>query len=65
MDQPGHIPRFEEQHRIDVGVADPGAEVQMKITDKHHAWVKGPGGPELQVIVVKRFSANEDTPVQK
>lgn len=42
-----------------------GAEVQLKIADKHHAWIKGSGGPELQVIVVKRLSANEDTPVQK
>src|ERR1051325_3072992 len=29
MDQPGDIPRFEEEHRIDVDVPDPGAEVQM------------------------------------
>ncbi len=38
----------------------PGAEVQMKLADKHHAWVKLPGGHELQVIVVKRLPATED-----
>ncbi len=43
----------------------PGAEVQMKLTDKHHAWVKSPGGPELQVTVVKRLPANGDMAVQK
>jgi hypothetical protein len=49
----------------------PGAEVQMKVTDKRHAWVKLPGLPELQVIVVKRIPATGDmaspnaVPVQK
>jgi hypothetical protein len=49
----------------------PGIAVQMKITDKHHAWVKGPGGREVQVIVVKRIPATGDmaaptpVPVQK
>ena len=38
----------------------PGIEVQMKIADKHHAWVKGPGGREVQVIVVKRIPATVD-----
>jgi hypothetical protein len=38
----------------------PGIEVQMKIADKHHAWVKGPGGREVQVIVVKRIPATGD-----
>jgi len=35
----------------------PGAEVQMKIADKHHMLVKSPGGLELQLIVVKRVPA--------
>ncbi len=26
------------------------AEVQIKVTDKHHVWVKQPGGIELQLI---------------
>lgn len=49
----------------------PGTEVQMKLADKHHAWVKLPGLPELQVIVVKRMPATGDmaapnaVPVQK
>ena len=49
----------------------PGTEVQMKLADKHHAWVKSPGGPELQVIVLKRLPATGDmavpnaVPVQK
>ena len=43
----------------------PGTEVQMKLVDKHHAWVKLPGLPELQVIVVKRIPANGDIAVQK
>jgi hypothetical protein len=30
------------------------AEVQMKVTDKHHVWVKQPGGTELQLDIVKR-----------
>src|SRR5712692_6174740 len=49
----------------------PGTEVQMKLADKHHAWVKLPGLPELQVIVGKRIPATADmaapnaVPVQK
>ena len=49
----------------------PGAEVQMKLTDKHHAWVRLPGLHELQVIVLKRVPATGDmtapnaVPVQK
>ncbi len=50
----------------------PGTEVQMKVTDKHHAWVKLPGGSELQLIVVKRvpaatgdMAAPNAVPVQK
>jgi hypothetical protein len=31
-----------------------GAEVQARLTDKHHMSVKGPGGRELQLVVVKR-----------
>ncbi len=49
----------------------PGTEVQMKLADKHHAWVKGPGGYELQLTVVKRVPVTGDmaapnaVPVQK
>ncbi len=49
----------------------PGTEVQMKLADKHHAWVKGPGGNELQLTVVKRVPVTGDmaapnaVPVQK
>ena len=49
----------------------PGVQVEMKIADKHHAWVRGPGGFELQLAVVKRIPAAGDTvtpnpvPVQK
>jgi hypothetical protein len=31
------------------------AEVQMKITDKHHVSVKQQGGMELQLLIVKRM----------
>ncbi len=33
------------------------AEVQIKVTDKHHVWVKQSGGMELQLLVVKRMPA--------
>jgi hypothetical protein len=33
------------------------AEVQMKVTDKHHVWVKQNGGMELQLLIVKRIPA--------
>lgn len=38
---------------------EPGAEVQMKLSDKHHVWVKESTGPELQLLVVKRVPAGE------
>jgi|SRR5438067_10764181 len=31
-----------------------GTEVQMKFADKHHMWMKTPGGSELQLIILKR-----------
>jgi hypothetical protein len=34
------------------------AEVQMKVTDKHHVWVKQDGGMELQLLIVKRMPAS-------
>jgi hypothetical protein len=37
----------------------PGVAMQMKLKDKHHAWVRLPGLPELQVLVLKRMPANE------
>jgi hypothetical protein len=33
------------------------AEVQMKVTDKHHVWVKQDGGMELQLLIMKRMPA--------
>jgi hypothetical protein len=49
----------------------PGADIQIKLTDKHHAWVRSAGGPDLQVIVLKRVpvtgdaAAPDPAPVQK
>ena len=34
------------------------ADVQMKVTDKHHVWVKQDGGMELQLLIVKRMPAS-------
>jgi hypothetical protein len=33
------------------------AAVQMKVSDKHHVWVKQDGGMELQLLIVKRMPA--------
>jgi hypothetical protein len=47
------------------------AEVQMKVTDKHHVWVKQDGGMELQLLIVKRMpsttllAAPEPAPTKK
>lgn len=38
----------------------PGADIQIKLTDKHHAWVRSAGGPDLQVIVLKRVPVTGD-----
>jgi hypothetical protein len=35
------------------------AKVQIKVTDKHHVWVKRDGGTELQLLLVKRLPAAE------
>lgn len=49
----------------------PGAEIQIKLADKHHMLVKVPGGSELPLIVLKRVPGNAATdapnpvPVQK
>ena len=32
-----------------------GTEVQMKLSDKRHMWMKTPGGSELQLVIVKRM----------
>jgi hypothetical protein len=37
-----------------------GAEVQAKLTDKHHMSMKGPGGREVQLVVVKRIPATPE-----
>jgi hypothetical protein len=47
------------------------APVQIKVTDKHHAWVKREGGMELQLLLVKSLPATataadrEPAPVKK
>ncbi len=47
------------------------AQVQIKVTDKHHVWVKRDGGMELQLLLVKRLPAiatatdPEPAPVKK
>jgi hypothetical protein len=33
------------------------AQVQIKVTDKHHVWVKRDGGMELQLLLVKSLPA--------
>ena len=38
------------------------AEVQMKVTDKHHVWVKQDGGIELQLLIVKRMPGTAPAP---
>src|ERR1700680_2307857 len=38
----------------------PATEVQMKLADKHHLFVKEPGGRELQLTIVKRMPATAD-----
>ncbi len=49
----------------------PSTEVQIKLADKRHVFVKGPGGLELQLMVVKRIPAPPEmdapkaAPVQK
>jgi hypothetical protein len=47
------------------------AKVQIKVTDKHHAWVRQEGGMELQLLLVKTLPATataadpEPAPVKK
>jgi hypothetical protein len=47
------------------------AKVQIKVTDKHHAWVRREGGMELQLLLVKTLPATataadpEPAPVKK
>ena len=38
---------------------DRNAKVQIKVTDKHHVWVKREGGMELQLLLVKRLPTTE------
>ena len=35
------------------------AKVQIKVSDKHHVWVRREGGMELQLLLVKRLPATE------
>jgi hypothetical protein len=37
------------------------AKVQIKVTDKHHVWVRRDGGTELQLLLVKRLPMTETT----
>jgi hypothetical protein len=47
------------------------AQVQIKVTDKHHVWVKRDGGMELQLLLVKSLPTTataaepEPAPVKK
>ncbi len=45
------------------------AQVQIKVTDRHHLWVKRDGGVELQLLLVKSLPAtaadSETPPVKK
>jgi hypothetical protein len=45
------------------------AQVQIKVTDKHHVWVKRDGGMELQLLLVKSLPStaadSETSPVKK
>ena len=43
----------------------PGTEVKMKLADKRHVSVKGPGGFELQLIIVKRTPGTAETAAPK
>jgi hypothetical protein len=43
----------------------PGTEVKMKLADKRHVSVKGPGGFELQLIIVKRTLGTVETAAPK
>lgn len=44
---------------------EPGAEVQMKLSDKHHVWIKKSTGSELQLVVVKREPATGEVDAPK
>jgi hypothetical protein len=57
-----YLAEYTPRHAADI-LSDewkPGVSMQMKVMDKHHAWVKLPGLAELQVIVLKRSPATED-----
>jgi hypothetical protein len=67
------LTEFTPRHAADdlpVGWKD-SAEVQMKVADKHHVWVKQDGGMELQLLIVKRMAvttpsaAPEPAPAKK
>jgi len=68
-----YVAEYTPRHAADSLPEDwkPGTEVQIKLADKHHAWVRVPGGSELQLTVTKRLPATGDmsaphtVPVQK
>ena len=68
-----YLAEYTPRHAADSLPEDwkPGTEVQIKLADKRHAWVRVPGGSELQLTVTKRIPATGDTsapyavPVQK
>ncbi len=67
-----YLAEFTPRHAADElpdGWKDGGA-MEMKITDKHHALVRQPGGTELQLLILKRMpgtaqSADPKTPSTK
>jgi hypothetical protein len=59
-----YVTQFSPRHAADTLPDDwkPGAEIQMKIEDKHHVSVREQGGRELSLAVVKRLPAADKAP---
>src|SRR5713226_9207672 len=51
-----YLSEYTPRHAADSFPDDwkPSTEVQMKLADRRHVFVKGPGGLELQLTIVKR-----------
>jgi len=58
-----YLTEYTPRHAADSLPEDwkPGTEIQAKLIGKHHMSVKGPGGQELQLIVVKRTAGIPET----
>jgi hypothetical protein len=58
-----YLTEYTPRHAADTLPEDwkAGTEIQAKLMDKHHMSVKGPGGQELQFIVVKRTAGIPET----